>query len=88
MAGRYEFTLEVVDAEGERDTDTANIIVRPEENREDLLELELAEDIGHFTVAKQHQLEQQLALLLHSTSLAGDTEVVISELDEDKTSGK
>ena len=53
VAGRYVFTLEVVDAEGLKDTDSASIVVRPEENRDDLLEMELDAHIGQFTVAKQ-----------------------------------
>ncbi len=48
VAGRYMFSLTVLDAEGLTNSDMASIIVRPDIHKNDLVELQLNADISTF----------------------------------------
>jgi len=81
VSGRYIFTLEVQDAEGLSSTDTASLIVKPDEMAEDLVEIYLDADLDTFTQAHKKNLQNHLALLLHKPGQEGEQEVVIEHLD-------
>lgn len=82
VPGRYVFTLTVTDAGGLSSKDTASLIVKPEENRDELVEIYLNVMMSAFTEANKKNLASELALLLHGSSgkLSDDVQVQITDL--------
>lgn len=87
VAGKYIFTLTVVDAEGFSSSDQASVTVKATNHKLDLMELTLEADISQFTEENKKNLQNQLALLLPKNPAQGDTRIYIESITEDSCSG-
>ncbi|KAL3892207.1 hypothetical protein ACJMK2_004439 [Sinanodonta woodiana] len=87
IAGRYVFTLTVLDAEGLSSQDKASVLVKEDERKNDLIELAIDADIRKFTEENKKNLEGQLALLLPKYPLEGETVIDIQDLQEEDHTG-
>lgn len=86
VSGRYQFTLEVKDAEGRSSRDKMSLIVQPDPLELNLVELHLATTAASFTDKQKSTLSEQLSLLLNKDSSHGTTKVVFRRLAEDISS--
>ncbi|KAM3928442.1 dyslexia-associated protein KIAA0319 homolog [Leptodactylus fuscus] len=64
VEGRYLFHLKVTDAKGDSDVDTATVEVRPDPQRENLVELILEVSVSQLSEQQKDTLVRQLAVLL------------------------
>ncbi|XP_048468998.1 dyslexia-associated protein KIAA0319-like [Rhincodon typus] len=64
VEGKYIFHLKVTDANGESDTDSTTIEVRPDRRKNDLVELVLQVGVSSLTEQQKDTLVRQLAVLL------------------------
>ncbi|XP_045183076.2 dyslexia-associated protein KIAA0319-like protein isoform X2 [Mercenaria mercenaria] len=87
VAGKYMFTLTVVDAEGLSSSDKASVLVKPAGHKNDLLELILDADITKFTEENKKNLEGQLALLLPKMPSEGAAVISIQSITETSSAG-
>ncbi|XP_059152697.1 dyslexia-associated protein KIAA0319-like [Physella acuta] len=87
VAGQYQFTLTVEDAEGLQSSDSATVIVNNNAHQKDIVEMILDADIDHFTVANKESLQDQLVLLLQKSSEDRATTVEFISVDEDISTG-
>ncbi|XP_074656398.1 dyslexia-associated protein KIAA0319-like protein isoform X2 [Tubulanus polymorphus] len=83
VPGRYIFILKVSDAEGLTSSSTATVIVKPDADLKNLIEVHLGADLGSFTQSKKKLLRKQIAMLLHSQN--GDSDVNIVNLLQDSS---
>ncbi|XP_052763495.1 dyslexia-associated protein KIAA0319-like protein [Mya arenaria] len=87
VAGRYVFTLNVVDGEGLSSSDKASLVVKEDPHKKDLMELELEADITTFTQDNKEKLEGQLTLLLPRQPEEGETRIDIQTISMDTKTG-
>ncbi|GCC28962.1 dyslexia-associated protein KIAA0319-like isoform X1 [Chiloscyllium punctatum] len=64
VEGKYIFHLKVTDANGESDTDSTTVEVRPDPRKNDLVELVLQVGVSSLTEQQKDTLVRQLAVLL------------------------
>ncbi|XP_078332823.1 dyslexia-associated protein KIAA0319-like protein isoform X1 [Crassostrea virginica] len=85
VAGKYIFKLTVFDAEGLSSTDTANLHVKEDPHKKDLLELTLDTNLEEFTAEDKENLRSQLSSMLPKSS-DGDISAEIQTLHKSPNS--
>ncbi|KAL1122383.1 hypothetical protein AAG570_003788 [Ranatra chinensis] len=80
VAGRYEFRLRVTDDQGEWSEDTVSIIIKPDRERLNLVELTLNIEAGKLTQSQRDSVLLKLGLLLRDSS-----ELVVREVRADSS---
>ncbi|XP_050397494.1 dyslexia-associated protein KIAA0319 isoform X1 [Patella vulgata] len=87
VAGRYIFSLTVVDSEGLSNSDSASVIVKEDPNRLNALEMLLDTDVNEFTEENKERIASQLKLLIHQNKADGETIVDIQHIGKDMSTG-
>lgn len=85
VAGKYIFRLTVFDAEGLSSSDTANLHVKEDPHKKDLIELTLDTNLEEFTVEDKENLRSQLSSMLPK-SQNGDVSAEIQTLHKSPSS--
>uniref|UniRef100_A0A0A9XPA1 PKD/Chitinase domain-containing protein n=8 Tax=Lygus hesperus TaxID=30085 RepID=A0A0A9XPA1_LYGHE len=80
VAGKYEFRLRVSDDQGEWDEDTVSIIVKPDPELKNLVELTLNIEAGKFTQTQRDSVLLKLGMLLRDAS-----QLVVRNLEVDSS---
>lgn len=84
VAGRYVFTLTVIDSKGLSSSDQAVVIVKDDEHKNDLMELSLDVEITNFSEENKTNLGDQLTLLLpkFTDEVQWDTIIKIQNIED------